>query len=130
MARSWLGTAYKKDLPNSPFIKEIEYGTSNEGYWCYEHMVLYFEDVVDYLTVPFPQYDYLFLFDHSCRHDKQREDGLNATKNAGYSYNKRARVLGSIWGKTKSRIYTKDVLLCRRSWTFLAWYRGAGAKET
>jgi hypothetical protein len=30
-----LGTEYKKDLPKSPFIKEFEYGNSNEGSWCY-----------------------------------------------------------------------------------------------
>jgi len=79
-AISWLVTAYKKDLPKSPFIKEFEYGTNNEGYWYYEHMLLHFEDVVDCLTVFFPQYDYLFFFDHSCGHDKQREDGLNMSK--------------------------------------------------
>jgi len=79
-AISRLGTAYKKDLLKSPFIKEFEYGASNEGYWCYDHMVLHFEDVVDCLITLYPQYDYLFLFDHSCGHDKQREDGLNVQK--------------------------------------------------
>jgi hypothetical protein len=79
-AISRLGTAIKKDLPKSPFVKEFEYGASNEGYWCYEHMVLQFEDVVDCLMVLFPQYDYLFMFDHSCGHDKQREDGLNVQR--------------------------------------------------
>jgi hypothetical protein len=28
----------------------------------------------------FPQYDYLFMFDHSCGHDKQREDGMNVQR--------------------------------------------------
>jgi hypothetical protein len=79
-AISRLRTAYKKDLLKSPFIKEFEYGASNEGYWCYDHMVLHFEDVVDCLITLYPQYDYLFLFDHSCGHDKQREDGLNVQK--------------------------------------------------
>ncbi len=37
-------------------------------------------DGVDCLMVLYPQYDYVFLFDHSCGHDKQREDGLNAQK--------------------------------------------------
>jgi hypothetical protein len=40
-------------------------------------MVLQFEVCVDCLQVIAPQFDYLFLFDHSCGHDKQREDGLN-----------------------------------------------------
>ena len=79
-AISRLGPAYKKDSLKSPFIKEFEYGASNEGYWCYDHMVLHFEDVVDCLITLYPQYDYLFLFDHSCGHDKQREDGLNVQK--------------------------------------------------
>ena len=84
-AISELGSVQKKDLPCSPFIKEFEYGTNNEGYWCYEWMVIQFEDCVDCLTVLYPQYDYVFLFDHSCGHDKQREDGLNVQK-MGKSY--------------------------------------------
>jgi hypothetical protein len=71
------GTALKKDLKHSPFVVEFEYGANNEGYWSYEHMVLQLEDCVDCLQVLAPQFDYLFLFDHSCGHDKQREDGLN-----------------------------------------------------
>jgi hypothetical protein len=71
------GTADKKDLKHSPFIIEFEYGANNEGYWSYEHMVLHLEDCVDCVKVLVPQFDYLFLFDHSCGHDKQREDGLN-----------------------------------------------------
>jgi hypothetical protein len=80
------GTAEKKDLKTSPFVVEFEYGANNEGYWCYEHMVLQLEDCVDCIKVIAPQFDYLFLFDHSCGHDKQREDGLNVenmTKNFG-----------------------------------------------
>jgi hypothetical protein len=38
------------------------------------------EDCVDVLQHIYPQYDYLFLFDHSSGHDKQREDGLNDKK--------------------------------------------------
>ena len=43
-------------------------------------MVLHLEDCVDCVDcvkVLVPQFDYLFLFDHSCGHDKHREDGLN-----------------------------------------------------
>jgi hypothetical protein len=43
-------------------------------------MVLQLEDCVDILNVKYPQYDFLFLFDHSCGHDRQREDGLNVEK--------------------------------------------------
>ncbi len=35
--------------------------------------------------VLYPQYDYVFLFDHSCSHDKQWEDDLNVQK-LGKSY--------------------------------------------
>jgi hypothetical protein len=43
-------------------------------------MVIQFEDCMDCLTTLYPEFDYLFLFDHSCGHDKQREDGLNAER--------------------------------------------------
>jgi hypothetical protein len=56
---------------------EFDYGANNEGYWSYDHMVLQLEDCVDCLKVLAPHFDSLFLFDHSCCHDKQREDGLN-----------------------------------------------------
>ena len=62
---------------HSPFVVEFEYGANSKGYWSYAHMVLQLEDCVDCLQVIAPQFDYLFLFDHSCGHDKQREDGLN-----------------------------------------------------
>ncbi len=74
---------HKKDLPCSLFItsiKEFECGTNNEGYWCYEWMVIQFEASVDCLMVLYPHCDYVFSFDHSCGHDKQQEDGLNVQK--------------------------------------------------
>jgi len=40
-------------------------------------MVLQLEDCVKVLKVMYPQYNFLFLFDHSCGHDRQRDDGLN-----------------------------------------------------
>ena len=40
-------------------------------------MVLQLDDCVDGLKCLHPEFDYLFLFDHSCGHDRQREDGLN-----------------------------------------------------
>ena len=67
----------KQPLTKNPFVKEFEYGAASERYWTYQHMVLQLEDCINVLNVLYPQYDYLFLFDHSCRHDKQREDGLN-----------------------------------------------------
>jgi hypothetical protein len=41
-------------------------------------MVLQLEDCTDCLAVLYPEYDFLFLLDHSCGHDRQRKDGLNS----------------------------------------------------
>ena len=59
------------------FVREFKYGANSEGYWSYQHMVLQLEDCVDVLKLLYPQFDFLFLFDHSCRHNRQKEDGLN-----------------------------------------------------
>jgi hypothetical protein len=39
-------------------------------------MVIQFEDCVDVVKTLWPEFDYVFLFDHSCGHDRQRPDGL------------------------------------------------------
>lgn len=39
---------------------------------------------MDCLHVLFPTYDYYFLFDHSCGHDKQRPDGLSVNRLSKY----------------------------------------------
>jgi hypothetical protein len=68
---------------------EFEYGANAEGYWVYEHMVLQVEDCVDCLKVLYPEHDFLFLLDHSCGHDRQRQDGLNVENmNKSYGGNK------------------------------------------
>ena len=38
------------------------------------------EDCIDCLKVVHPEIDFVFLLDHSCGHDRQREDGLNVAK--------------------------------------------------
>jgi hypothetical protein len=41
-------------------------------------MVLQLEDCIDILTVAFANtYDYVFLFNHSCGHDKMQKDVIN-----------------------------------------------------
>jgi hypothetical protein len=60
--------------------KNYIYGIQKQGYWNYDHMVLQLEDCVNCLKVLFPEYDYFFLFNHSCGHDVQREDGLNVER--------------------------------------------------
>jgi hypothetical protein len=43
-------------------------------------MVMQLEDCIDCLTVLYPHIDFVFLLDHSCGHDRQRDDGLNVAK--------------------------------------------------
>jgi hypothetical protein len=73
-------TEYNEPLTTSPFFWEFEYEQNADSYWTYQHMVLQLEDCVDILNVLYPQYDFLFLFDHCSGHDRQREDGLNEKK--------------------------------------------------
>jgi hypothetical protein len=42
--------------------------------------VLQLEDCVDCLQALFPQFDFLFLFDHSNGHDRTKPDGLSTTR--------------------------------------------------
>jgi hypothetical protein len=59
-------------------VKLFEYGANKEGYWNYEWMMLQTEDCIDVLQALYPQYDYIFMFDHSNGHDRKRENGLSA----------------------------------------------------
>jgi hypothetical protein len=43
-------------------------------------MTLQLEDVVDCLNVLCPEFDYLFLFDHSQGHARKRDGALDADK--------------------------------------------------
>jgi len=83
-------------------------------------MALQLEDCVDVLKVLYPQFDFLFLFDHSCWHDHQKEDGWDLTF-------QKIDDTGPFWmteaerdqkrhdlvleGQTITRQYTKDELL-------------------
>ena len=40
-------------------------------------MVLQMEDCIDVMHALYPDYNVLFLFNHSCGYDRQRDDGLN-----------------------------------------------------
>ena len=64
----------------SPFLTYFDYGENKDGYWDYNHMVLQFEDVVDCLKILHADVHFIFLFDHSSGHAKQRPDGLNASR--------------------------------------------------
>jgi hypothetical protein len=115
------GTAIKSLLTCSPIIREFEYGSTGEGYWSYEHRVIQLEDCIDCLKVLYPQYDMVFLLDHSCGHDQQNEDGLNAgkmsktfggeTKNpSGYGNQTREQLPWTIQMNTESRGCPDNVL--------------------
>ena len=82
------GKAEKTSLTDSPLQVALEYGSNSEGYWNYDRMVLQMEDCTDCLRTLHPSFDIVFLFDHSCGHDRQREDGLNVRKmNKGFGKN-------------------------------------------
>ena len=74
------GSANKPPLTISPFARELEYGNNHEGYWMYENMILQLEDCVDVLKVTHPEFEFLFLFDHSNGHDRLQPNGLNRNK--------------------------------------------------
>jgi hypothetical protein len=90
------GNAAKQPLTSTPFVIEFEYGANNDGYWAYEHMVLQLEDCIDVLHCLYPQYDLLFMFDHSCGHDRQREDGLNVENMSRNYWGKQSKLRTSL----------------------------------
>ena len=65
-------------LTESPFVKYLYIGANNEGYWNSYHMSLQFEDVVDCLQILYPEFELLFLFDHSQGHARKRDGALSA----------------------------------------------------
>jgi hypothetical protein len=73
-----LKSTQKPALKESPFVKYLYIGANNEGYWNSYHMSLQFEDVVDCLQVLYPEFDVVFLFDHSQGHARKRPGALNA----------------------------------------------------
>jgi hypothetical protein len=66
------GRTEKENIGKNPFLNffEYDYGAGKEGYWTYDHMALQFEDCVDVIQALYPQYDSLWMFDHSCGHDR------------------------------------------------------------
>ena len=74
------GNAFKQPLTKTPFVRELDYGTNKDGYWSYEHMVIQLEDCVDVLKTAYPDFQFLFLFDHSNGHNRYRPNGLNINK--------------------------------------------------
>jgi hypothetical protein len=82
-----LKTANKAPLTKElNFVYEFDYGKNKEGYWNYNYMVIQLEDCVDVVKALYgDQFEYVFLFDHSCGHDKKRANGLDASSmNSGF----------------------------------------------
>ena len=73
-----LKTTEKPELKELPFIKYLFIGANNEGFWNSYHMSLQFEDVVNRLMVLYPEYEFVFLFDHSQGHARKQHGALNA----------------------------------------------------
>ncbi|KAI2495738.1 hypothetical protein MHU86_18762 [Fragilaria crotonensis] len=73
-----LGTINKVALTESPFVKYLFIRANNEGYWNSFYMSLQLEDVVDCLQVLYPEFDLVFLFDHSQGHARKRDQALSA----------------------------------------------------
>ena len=77
-ANEVLGTIYKSDLKESPLVKYLYIGASNERYWNSFHMSVQFEDVVDCLQILYPEFEFVSLFDHSQGHARKRNGALSA----------------------------------------------------
>ena len=76
----------KKKLTCSPFVRELEYGQNGDGYWTYESMVVQLEDCIDVLKMVHPEFDYVFLVDHSNGHDRLQPNSLTRNKlNIGHA---------------------------------------------
>ena len=73
-------TSYKPPLTESPLVSYLLIGAANEGYWNSFRMALQFEDVVDCLKVLYPQFDIVFLFDHSQGHARKKRALLTQKK--------------------------------------------------
>ena len=75
------GSDIKKEftVKDNPFVRSFLYGANKEGYWTYDHLITQLEDCMDMLHTLYDstKYEFQFLVDHSCGHDRQRPDGLN-----------------------------------------------------
>ena len=89
-AKELLGSDQKNDCPlkvgDNPFIRHLLIGKYNDGYWTSAHMALQFENVVDCCVALYGDvYDFMYLFDHSCGHDRKPAGALDAKAlNVGY----------------------------------------------
>ena len=57
-ATTLYGKADKRILTTTPFVGELEYGQSRDGYWTYDLMVVQLEDCIDVLQHLYPNFDF------------------------------------------------------------------------
>jgi hypothetical protein len=69
----------KQPLTESPFVRSLLIGASKGGYWNSFHMAIQFEDTVDCLKVLRPDFNFVFLFDHSQGHARKKDGALDAS---------------------------------------------------
>ena len=81
-----LGTTNKANLTESPIVKYLYIGANNEGYWNSYYMSLQFEDVVDCLQVLYPEFEVVFMFDHSQGHAWKRSVALLGAQHMSKNY--------------------------------------------
>ena len=71
---------YKNEIKTDPCLRYFNVGINKDGYWNNSHMKIQLEDVCDCLSVIFPSFEFVFLFDQSSGHIKKRNDGLVASR--------------------------------------------------
>ena len=111
-AKKVLGNPRKKPFQMDEifgcFVRAFEYGQRKEGYWSYEHLIIQLEDCLDVIKGIYgDEYIIHIMVDHSCGHDRQREDGLNEKDmNVNWGGNKRVmhetKISKGCLGKFKS----------------------------
>ena len=84
----------KLPLTESPFVRSLLIGASKGGYWNSFHMAVHFEDTVNCLKILHPEFDFVFLFDHSQGHARKKEGALDV--------NNMSRSFGGVQSKMRS----------------------------
>lgn len=75
----------KGDIIDDPLIRYFRDDVNKEGYGTPSHAKLQLEDIMDFLVVIFPLFDFLFVYDQSSGHTKLQENGFVAS-NVNVSY--------------------------------------------
>ena len=70
------GCVLNKDMSReyNPFVVLFEYGNfkNKQGYCIYEHLVLPIKECLDFLNFLYLSFDFVFIFDRLCFHDRSR----------------------------------------------------------